>query len=140
MIYSENCYDALSHKFDWSKLDTCGAFDQAAVHAADTTDLTGLSKEASYFQSEVAAGRYLAAATAAGAEAEAADQRLAALQAKVPVSTPKTEPTPSTTPVEEPTIGPGEMMFTHEGPPLAGDGPPRKRHARPGPSARPSTT
>src|SRR3546814_1584865 len=54
MIYSENCYDALSHKFDWSKLDTCGAFDQAAVHAADTTDLTGLSKEASYFQSEVA--------------------------------------------------------------------------------------
>src|SRR3546814_14590511 len=47
MIYSENCYDALSHKFDWSKLDTCGAFDQAAVHAADTTDLTGLSKEAS---------------------------------------------------------------------------------------------
>src|SRR3546814_19909602 len=49
MIYSENCYDALSHKFDWSTLDTCGAFDQAAVHAADTTDLTGLSKEAVYF-------------------------------------------------------------------------------------------
>src|SRR3546814_19566515 len=105
MIYSENCYDALSHKFDWSKLDTCGAFDQAAVHAADTTDLTGLSKEASYFQSEVAAGRYLAAATAAGAEAEAADQRLAARQAKVPVSTPKTETTPSTPSAEEPTIG-----------------------------------
>src|SRR3546814_14982263 len=82
MIYSENCYDALSHKFDWSRLDTCGAFDQAAVHAADTTDLTGLSKEASYFQSEVAAGRYLAAAPAAGAEAGAADPRLAALTAE----------------------------------------------------------
>src|SRR3546814_3759365 len=81
---SENCYDALSHKFDWSKLDTCGAFDQAAVHAADTTDLTGLSKEASYFQSEVAAGRYTAAATRAGAEAEAADHRLADGHANVP--------------------------------------------------------
>src|SRR3546814_14294363 len=115
MIYSENCYDALSHKFDWSKLDTCGAFDQAAVHAADTTDLTGLSKEASYFQSEVAAGRYLAAATAAGAAAEAADQRLAALPAEVPVSTPQTAPTHSTNTVAEPTPGTRERMVTAEG-------------------------
>src|SRR3546814_20646650 len=80
MIYSENCYDALSHKFDWSKIDTCGAFYQAAVHAEDMTDLTGLSMEASYFQSEVAAGRYSASATADGAWWQGAERRTTELQ------------------------------------------------------------
>ncbi|WP_198350985.1 hypothetical protein [Flavisphingomonas formosensis] len=82
MIYSENCYDALSRHFSWAKLDMCGAFDMQAVQSIGDADLTGLDKEAAYFQSETAAGRFLAAATAAGEEAGDADTRLSRLQAE----------------------------------------------------------
>lgn len=80
MIYSQNCFDALSRHFSWAKLDRCGAFDAEAVAALGDAKTTGLDKEATWFDSEAAAGRYLKAAISAGQEAAAADERLAALQ------------------------------------------------------------
>ncbi|WP_163364485.1 hypothetical protein, partial [Escherichia coli] len=79
MIYSQNCYDALSRAFNWAKLDLCGGFDMLAVKAADGVDTAGLNTEIEYFGSEAAAGRYLALATKAGEAAEDADKRLEAL-------------------------------------------------------------
>jgi len=83
MIYSQNCYDALTHKFSWAKLDACGAFDMLAVRAIQDSDLMGMDGETNYFEAETAAGRYLAAATGGGEAAADADTRLSALQAKV---------------------------------------------------------
>lgn len=83
MIYSQNCYDALGHEFSWARLDRCGAFDALAVRSAADADMTGFDNEAAWFQSEVAAGRYLSAATGAGEAADEADQRLSNLQTKV---------------------------------------------------------
>jgi hypothetical protein len=82
MIYSQNCYDALAREFTWAKLDACGAFDLLAVRSITDADTGGLANEADYFQSEAAAGRYLAAATGAGEPAPEADQRLSQLQAR----------------------------------------------------------
>jgi hypothetical protein len=95
MIYSQNCYDALSRKFSWEKLDSCGAFDMLAVPAVIDADITGLQREPAYFESEAAAGRYLAAATGAGEEAPRADQRLADIQAKVARLRPLIEASPA---------------------------------------------
>jgi len=83
MIYSRNCYDALERHFSWAKLDICGAFDMAAagIVGGDEGESSG---EASYFDSEAAAGRYLASATKAGEQASEADQRLALLQRATP--------------------------------------------------------
>lgn len=82
MIYSQNCYDALGKHFAWPKLDQCGAFDVGAAQSlGDDAPLT--DKEATWFQSEVAAGRYLKAAIAAGEVADRADIRLSDLQAAV---------------------------------------------------------
>lgn len=83
MVYSQNCYDALTREFSWAKLDTCGAFDLLAVRTADAGAPTGSSAEGVWFQSEAAAGRYLAAATGGGEEAANADIRLSELQARV---------------------------------------------------------
>ena len=83
MIYSQNCYDALSRHFSWPKLDACGAFDADAAQSLADNDATGYEKEAAWFQSEMAAGRYLKAATAAGEDADEADTRLSDLQAIV---------------------------------------------------------
>jgi hypothetical protein len=83
MIYSQNCYDALSRKFSWSKLDECGAADMEAVQLLGDGDTTGFEKEAAWFDSEAAAGRYLKAAAAAGESADAADTRLSDLQAAI---------------------------------------------------------
>jgi hypothetical protein len=83
MIYSQNCYDGLAHSFTWAKLDTCGAFDMLAVRSIADAATTSLVNEAGYFQSEAAAGRYISAATAAGAPADGADTRLSALQTRV---------------------------------------------------------
>jgi hypothetical protein len=83
MVYSQNCYDALVHKFGWTKLDTCGAFDMLAVRAMDEAEPAGPGGEPDYFQSEAAAGRYLAAATGAGEASSEADKRLGDLQSKV---------------------------------------------------------
>jgi hypothetical protein len=83
MIYSQNCYDALAHQFTWAKLDTCGGFDMLAVRSIAEADTANLANEAGYFQSEAAAGRYLAAATAAGEPAREADMRLSDLQTRV---------------------------------------------------------
>ena len=100
MVYSQNCYDALVHQFSWSKLDACGAADMLAVRTVPEVDVTGLDSEAKYFDSEAAAGRYLAAATGAGEAADEADRRLSQLQARVgraplpvrrPVATPDDE-------------------------------------------------
>jgi hypothetical protein len=83
MIYSQNCYDALSHQFSWTRLDTCGAADMLAVRTLPEVDVTSLDAEVKYFGSEAAAGRYLAAATGAGEAADEADRRLSQLQARV---------------------------------------------------------
>jgi hypothetical protein len=76
MIYSQNCYDALTHHFDWAKLDVCGSFDVSAAQTLDGDDAAGSDAELAWFDSEAAAGRYLKAATAAGEDADEADRRL----------------------------------------------------------------
>jgi hypothetical protein len=81
MIYSQNCYDSLTHKFSWAKLDTCGAFDMLAARAILESE-SGSGSETDYFQSEAAAGRFLAAATGGGEESSEADTRLSQLQDK----------------------------------------------------------
>ncbi len=93
MIYSQNCYDALGRRFTWAKLDECGGFDIEASLSLGDGEPAGQETEVAWFDGEAAAGRYLKAATAAGQEAEAADRRLADLQAQVgrrhkPVATP----------------------------------------------------
>ncbi len=88
MIYSQNCYDALSRSFEWRTLDICGAADLKALAAVPEDEAAGPEKEVAYFQSEVAAARYLGAATGAGATPDAADERLAGLQAKLPAPRP----------------------------------------------------
>lgn len=93
MIYSQNCYDALTREFSWSKLDRCGAADMAAVNALMKADTEGLTSEVAYFDSETAAQRYLTAAIKAGEPAEEADQRLSALQSRVPAQAAPAEET-----------------------------------------------
>lgn len=83
MIYSQNCYDALTRNFSWAKLDTCGAFDIAAADLAAEAETSGSIAENAWFQSETAAERYLKAATSAGEAPEEADVRLGDLQAAV---------------------------------------------------------
>jgi hypothetical protein len=97
MIYSQNCYDALTHKFSWAKLDTCGAFDMLAVRGIVEADATTFDGEADYFQSETAAGRYLAAVTGGGEDATEADKRLSDLQAKAGRAR---SPVPATKPIQ----------------------------------------
>jgi hypothetical protein len=95
MIYSQNCYDALTHEFSWKKLDTCGAFDMLAVRVIVEAEPVGFAREVGYFQSEIAAGRYLAAATGGGEEAAEADKRLSDVQARAarsPLPVPKAKP------------------------------------------------
>lgn len=84
MIYSQNCYDALSHAFSWRLLDTCGAADLKGVASVPEDEVSGVEKEIAYFQSEVAAARYLGATTGAGASAEDADTRLIEIQQRLP--------------------------------------------------------
>ncbi len=84
MIYSQNCYDALSHAFSWRLLDTCGAADLKGVASVPEDEVSGMEKETAYFQSEVAAARYLGATTGAGASADDADTRLVAIQKRLP--------------------------------------------------------
>ena len=83
MIYSQNCYDVVGRGFSWGKLDECGAFDAAASLALGDEVPPGADKEVAWFDSEAGAGRYLKAATAAGLDSDAADQRLSALQSMV---------------------------------------------------------
>lgn len=101
MIYSQNCYDALTHKFSWAKLDTCGAFDMQAVRAIEEAEPVGSDRELGYFQSEIAAGRYLAAATGGGEEAAEADTRLSDLQARTARAPLPVSETKSARPAEE---------------------------------------
>lgn len=112
MIYSENCYDALSHQFSWKKLDSCGAADMLAVRTVSEIDVAGLDNEVKYFDSEAAAGRYLAAATGAGEPAGEADRRLSDLQTRVArAPLPIRKPTPS-----DPVIGnsaDGNVVITY---------------------------
>lgn len=84
MIYSQNCYDALSHAFSWRLLDTCGTADLKGVASVPEDEVSGMEKEIAYFQSEVAAARYLGATTGAGASAEDADTRLGEIQQRLP--------------------------------------------------------
>jgi hypothetical protein len=80
MVYSQNCYDALSRQFTWAKLDQCGAADMLAARSIESVETSELTSEEAYFRSEAAAGRYLAAATGAGQPAPEADTRLSELQ------------------------------------------------------------
>lgn len=82
MVYSQNCYDALAREFTWAKLDQCGGADMLAVRSIENADTSELGSEAGYFESEAAAGRYLAAATGAGEPAADADTRLNQLQSR----------------------------------------------------------
>ena len=102
MIYSQNCYDALSRAFNWAKLDLCGGFDMLAVKAADGVDTAGLNTEIEYFGSEAAAWRYLALATKAGEAAEDADKRLEALLRRTDALAPKAKPTTVRSPEDGP--------------------------------------
>jgi hypothetical protein len=79
-IYSENCYAALTRSFSWARLDQCGAADLAAARLAASAPPAASAADIAHFEPETAAGRYLRAATGAGATAEVADQRLSALQ------------------------------------------------------------
>ena len=91
MIYSQNCYDVVGRRFSWGKLDECGA-----------------DKEVAWFDSEAGAGRYLKAAIAAGLDSDAADQRLAALQAMIAARHKAKSTSPSAkivVPAEEPDGG-----------------------------------
>jgi hypothetical protein len=83
MIYSQNCYDAVGHAFTWRKLDECGGFDIEASLALGDHEPANAATELAWFNGEAVAGRYLKSAVAAGQNADAADQRLAALQAQV---------------------------------------------------------
>jgi len=105
MIYSQNCYDALSRQFSWTKLDSCGAADMLAVRTVPEIDIAGLDSEAKYFDSEAAAGRYLAAATGASEPADEADRRLSQLQARV-AHTPL--------PVRRPAVIPDETLMGND--------------------------
>lgn len=79
-IYSQNCYDALEKAFDWRHVDRCGGFDMVAVRWAESD--TGATVDAmTYFGSETAAGRYLAAATTNGQDPTDADLRFEQLRA-----------------------------------------------------------
>jgi hypothetical protein len=78
-IFSQNCYDALDKKFDWHELDRCGGFDAMAVRWVDQSASLG-DDEIAYFQSEAAATRFLAAATANGLVGRDADIRWATLE------------------------------------------------------------
>jgi hypothetical protein len=106
MIYSQNCYDALTRDFSWSKLDKCGAVDMLSVRAVSSLDAEGLAAEITYFEPEAAAGRYLAAATKAGQDTAAADSRLEGLQrlaerAPLPVKKAVSKPTDEETPTTD---------------------------------------
>lgn len=83
MIYSQNCYDALAREFTWARLDQCGAADMLATRSLPDADSAGLENEMSYFQSEEAARRYLAAATGAREAAAEADIRWSQIQTRV---------------------------------------------------------
>jgi hypothetical protein len=77
-IFSQNCYDALSRKFDWHQLDRCGGFDAAARRWTDGLPTLAID-EADWFQSEAAATRYLSAATSNGLPPSEADIRWEAI-------------------------------------------------------------
>jgi hypothetical protein len=96
MIYSQNCYDALSREFSWSKLDQCGGADMLAARSIEDVDTGDLSSEAAWFQSEAGAGRYLAVASGAGLAPNEADERLSQLQAKLANSRTVRPPEPPT--------------------------------------------
>jgi hypothetical protein len=102
MIYSQNCYDALSRAFAWAKLDQCGGFDMLAVEAANAASSEGLEAESAYFEPEAAAGRYLALATKAGEEASEADKRLEALQRQTSAGRAPVSRVQPSEPTEEP--------------------------------------
>jgi hypothetical protein len=80
-IFSQNCYDSISKKFDWHQLDRCGGFDALAVRWIETRTVG--ESELEYFQSEAAATRFLSAATANGLAGGEADVRWANLEASV---------------------------------------------------------
>jgi hypothetical protein len=95
MIYSQNCYDALTRKFSWAKLDQCGGADMLAVRSIENIDTAEFSSESAYFQSEAAAGRYLAAATGAGQPPTEADTRLSQLETRAARARPAVRPVAS---------------------------------------------
>lgn len=102
MVYSQNCFEALTHQFSWERVDICGAFDLLVISRMDDTGQDTPS-EAAYFDNETAAGRYLAAVTGAGEEAAKADLRLEVIQQQVNTANP-----PARTP--EPTENVDEQM------------------------------
>ena len=79
-IFSQNCYDALGKPFDWHQLDRCGAYDALAARWTEENDSVAGNDDLTYFQSEVAATRFLKAAASGGLPADQADIRWATLQ------------------------------------------------------------
>lgn len=113
MIYSQNCYDALSRSFSWPKLDLCGGFDMLAVQAVEVAETDGLSTEVEYFGPEQAAGRYLAVATKGGQEPGDTDKRLETLQRRTVVQ-PKPQPISTDQMPTEDTSAPDEAEDVQE--------------------------
>lgn len=85
-VYSKNCYKALAEHFSWGKLDQCGTFDAAAAEFVLDDLLPGEGTDLGYFDSEVAAGRYLDMGAHNGADPGAMDERLAKIGAAASVA------------------------------------------------------
>lgn len=99
MIYSRNCYASLERRFAWNDLDRCGGFDASAAGLLD--DATISDEAATWFESETAAGRYLAAAMKAGGTPADADVRWSKVgetlpTKKVEAETAESEPSEAT--------------------------------------------
>ena len=90
MVYSRNCYASLDRRFAWNDLDRCGGFDASAAGLLD--DATISDEAATWFESETAAGRYLAAAMRAGGTPSDADVRWSKVGETLPARKVEAEP------------------------------------------------
>lgn len=90
MVYSRNCYASLERRFAWDDLDRCGGFDASAAGLLD--DATISDEAVTWFESETAAGRYLAAAMKAGSTPTDADVRWSKVGEALPATKVEADP------------------------------------------------
>jgi len=77
MIYSQNCFESLNHRFSWTKLDQCEAFDTLTQLAISQSDEAGV--ESTYFDKSTLQARYRKVVTDQHGDPAAADKHLADL-------------------------------------------------------------